>query len=928
MANTLKLDVFGKDGNVINIDNIVLVEGATSVTVASAGTVAAGSTARIDLEGTTGAEKKKYGTLVMDKDGNLTLIGGADLPEDAVIEAPAAVAKLTEISYGAPVSGVTLDAGADNLKDLKKVTLSSKNDDITIKGYGDDFVLSAGAGNDTVKVEGGKANIALGAGKDVVEVADDAEVALTDYNFADDIILNATALDKDGKVTTADGKVTGVTHVSNVYIAKTTDGSDDKTKVSVLATAEEVRNVAIDATSVSDANVIIDTTAADSANITLGNSEKVTVALGAAGNGVDTLNISSAAKKTTVDATTFGAEDVLNFDGLTFANSDFEKASGTVVKGDVSVNLGAAVKADGGYDKLNFADKTLYAATVAGQTINLEEVTDFSKVLVKGVNAEAGNTTITTRDANFVNLSDINMYHIDKVELAAGTVAKASVAGVRNKDHGVTIDASAATEGVAVWTNNDAKSATAGDSVKLGNGEDTLYVATTDGVKDVVNNFSLANDTLYLLDADSMNVVDGFINVGTAKVSLDTAADAAEDIVKVQGAKFAGTAYVAGEFVNDNKINLGVNADKVNYYAIDKNVEIDVVGGATDEINYTFLKDTIAYGSAANIAAGGSVASIDASGVGYTDSKIVVEGVASVSVGAGTNQIWVNGAASNGLVSLKGAGVGDDTVYFGTTDKNVQVDGYDSASDTVFLFGNTMNYTAKATAGNTVISSSTGGNLTVTGGAAGFVKLADEAGNKYHLYTADTVYHTNIENNSQNIYLGQAELTANSDVTDATTLVVADGVNKWGLKSTSYVDKTVKTIDMSGSAAEFVLVGSGNTATTITGGTTTNYLNGGGASKDVLIGVASAVDNFFVGMEDGNDTLLNVDAEDVVQLYDVATTDIKKLITDADNTATTIILSNDNQLLINCALVDGVTFALKDATFKYDSTAEDKWVKQ
>lgn len=934
MAADVKL-VFGtidKVGNVVTINDIKLSDGTK---VAKKVSLAAGTATKVNLE--TDDKTKKYGTLNMDKDGNLTLVGGANLTgkvEFGAIDGSYG-AKLTEVSFGAPVD-VSLDVTDPSVKDLKKVTGSTKADKIAIDGYGDDFVLNAGAGNDSVNVIAGKANVALGAGKDVVSVKAGAEVALTDYNFADDIILNATALNKDGEVT-AGGKVTGVTNINSVYIAKTTDGSDDKAKVSVLATAEEVSKVAIDASSVSDENVIINTTAADSANVTLGNSKKVTVRLGAAGNGVDTLNISSAAKKTTVDVTNFAADDVLNFDGLTFANSDFEKADGTVVKGDVSVNLGGNVINADGYDVINFADKTLYAATGVDKTIDLSAVTDLSKVLVKGINdVNAGTTTITTKDANFVNLSDINMYHIDKVALAAGTVAKASVAGTRNKAHGISIDAGLTTEGVAVWTNNDAK---VGDSVKLGAGEDTLYVATTDGTEDVVHSFSLANDSLYLLDADSMKVVGGKINVGAAKVGFDALADAAEEIVKVQGAKFAGTAYVAGDYTNDDTIKLGVSAGKVNYYAIGKDAKIEVTdplapADPAGEINYTFLKDTIAYGSAANIAAGGSVASINASGVAYTDSKIVVEGVANVSVGAGTNQIWVNGAASNGTVMLGVGHKGDDTVYFGTTDKNVEVQNYDSESDTIFLFGNTMNYTAKAVVDganvNTEISSSTGGKLTVTNGAkdGGFVKLADEAGNKYHLFTNSTTYTTNIENNSQNIYLGQAELTADGSVTDATTLVVADGVNKWGLNSTSYVDKTVKTIDMSGSTAEFVLVGSGNTATSITGGTTTNYLNGGGASKDVLIGVASAVDNFYVGMEDGNDTLLNVGAEDIVQLYDVATTDIKKLITDPDNTATTIILSNDNKLQIDCALVDGVTFALKDATFKYDSTAEDKWVKQ
>ena len=123
-----------------------------------------------------------------------------------------------------------------------------------------------------------------------------------------------------------------------------------------------------------------------------------------------------------------------------------------------------------------------------------------------------------------------------------------------------------------------------------------------------------------------------------------------------------------------------------------------------------------------------------------------------------------------------------------------------------------------------------------------------------------------------------------------------------------------------------ILLGSANASNTITGGNGTNYLNGGGASKDVLNGVTGAVDNFYYGKEDGNDTLINVGAEDTVVLYDIASTDLAAAPTVKDD-KTVIMLNNDSKLTIMGG-IDGVTFQLTDGAYKYDSSADEKWVKQ
>ena len=526
-----------------------------------------------------------------------------------------------------------------------------------------------------------------------------------------------------------------------------------------------------------------------------------------------------------------------------------------------------------------------------------------------------------------VDLSASNIYNINKVVLTEDTVAKASVVGTKNDKAGISIDASSAADGVAIWANNSGK---IGDQITLGtnDSEDTLWFGSADG-KDSVTNFQLESDVLYLYDATSMSAEAGKLKVGKAEMAVTLNCSPTEEIMKVQGAKFAGTVLAAGDFdtVADGVVQLGENAGKVNYYAVEKDAKVSVSAAMTD--TYTFLK-TINYADASKvgIADKGSVASIDAGATG-TDAKVIIEGVANVTLGAGTNEYWANGADKNASVSLNS---GADKIWFSATDKNVTVTGYEVESDVIALMGDALTFTAKkdAASGNVVISNSAKGKLTVNT-TADYVALEDTTGAKYKLYAGtandDVTYSTNTD--GKNIFVGAGYMHADSSVTDATTLVLNGANNKWGLTSAALVDKTVKNIDMNGSSADFILVGSAATANTITGGTGTNWLNGGGASKDTLVGVTGSTDNFYFGKEDGNDIIENLGAEDKVNLYDIATTDIAAV--KVSDSKTVITLKNDSKLTINGGLTDGATFVLTDGTYVYDvngATDAEKWVKQ
>lgn len=935
----------------VKIGSIMLGSNAIGASV----TVATDAAKSINLNNVSG---KNYGSLNIDKDGNLSLRVSSPLDDnDKEIELDKdssgginPFTKLTSVNFTS-TKGVQTTLNTGDLVSLKSATFGSGKDSVSVTGnLGEEFVLSTGAGKDVISLSasnvdenakiiagagddivivksGDYKNVALGAGKDTVKFTGAATVKLTDYKYNEDVIEATSAeLTNDGTLKLGNGGtsvVSGIAASNNLYLAKV-----GTTNTTMYATAaEDSAKVDVNASSVKDKDVVINTESADSATITTGKATLTSVSLNASDDVVNTIKIGDASAKNSVDVTGFNGDDVLSFAGLSFAKTTIglDGGNATLTNGKVSVNLGNKVTVDaasvtvgaasaGKVAKFNLDGKTLYATTANNQVINLTEEEDITKVLVAGQNDATMSSGIMT-SAQLVDLRSSNFHNIDKVVLSADTAAKASVIGTKSSKIGLYIDARDAADGVAVWANN---STSKGDTIVFGGANDvadTLWLGSADG-KDTVKGFDFESDVLYLADANSMKVEKGVIKVGKSQMTVTDPCNASE-IMQVQGAKFAGTYYVAGDFHSDDKVVvLGENAGQANYYAVGKKAAVEITSEMTD--TYTFLKDIdYAGASKTNIAAGGSVASINAS-TNSEDAKVIVEGVANVTVGAGTNEVWVNGAAATGNVELNG---GSDKVWFGASDKIVKVSNYDADSDVIALLGNTMDYKAKKDAnGDVVITAGTSKLKVAT--ASEFLNVVDSTGAAYKVYAGtatDTAnYTTNTE--SRNIFVGIGTLTNDGTIDENTTLVVNGANNQWGLQSAAVVDKSVKTIDMSGSSADFTLVGSSTVNNTITGGTGTNYLNGGGASKDTLNGVTGAVDNFYYGKGDGDDTLVNVEADDFVQLYNVSAADIATI--KADDPSNVVITMNDKSKLTINGLTDGATFVLTDGVYTYDSTAE------
>ena len=126
-SNILSLGEISTSGDVTTIGSIMLGDTPIGASV----TVAADTAKSITLN----ADKKhNYGSLVMDKDGNLSLRASAELYGEVSIDSSASDKKLTSVSF-ASTKGVKTTLDAAELTALKSATFGAGNDTVAVTGY-------------------------------------------------------------------------------------------------------------------------------------------------------------------------------------------------------------------------------------------------------------------------------------------------------------------------------------------------------------------------------------------------------------------------------------------------------------------------------------------------------------------------------------------------------------------------------------------------------------------------------------------------------------------------------------------------------------------------------------------------------------------------------------------------------------------------
>lgn len=782
--------------------------------------------------------------------------------------------------------------------------------------------VNAGAGDDLVTASV-DSSVTLGAGADTLVQSGSVNIGVADYSYADGDVISVTS----GTVAIAAGtgdfsvntSVTGTLKAENNWFEMKVDNGSVIDYHTAVDGGYAPVDVKLDL-SKSRVQNDVDASKAKTADIVLGyGNDNVTL-----GSGADTITVSKV-----------GGTDVI---------TGWNKDSDVLVINGGKINKDVEITTSGGTDVIvDYANTTVSLAGAASASVgalNFNDGTSTQKVVFDlGASGSAtldGSADLVMGGTNTTVVASEDT-HLHEAKFVGG-MSKISVDSSLDKTINLTgnqkaansIDASAATVGVQVWGYNSVGT----DSIALGNGADTLWFGANDGT-DSVTGFTYGtasdSDVLYLVDAESVKDIKvGFagstanFSVGNAVAQLNSVASG-NDIINV---KIGENVYkVAGSYSGAGSVNIDTDtAGAFDYYAFDAsaNNKLVVTGGKDFVVNTTY---TDAYTT------GAVLASVDASGV--TDGNITIAGVANISTGAGTNNVWNYGVANATSVSLQ-SGAGTDTVWFADgIDTSVTVSNFETDDTLYFATSNnlrdivsTYDFSAGAS-GVDISGESSKINLTGAAITSGVINL--KAGeNIYKAAVSSVASGTLTFASDVNVYLGGAgsKISVGSNVTDG-SYTVRVGENSRGVDTADsvYISDSIVEFDASKSTAEFIIAGNSQADTTIRGGLTKNDLYGGGASSDTLYGNVSAIDTFWFGTGDGNDAIFDVNDDDTVNLWNVDDADIQNITIEVGTGTETVILSDSSALTItdtgNAALTGGLTFTSAQGTaYTYDSESK------
>ena len=853
--------------------------------------------------------------------------------------------KLVKADFSKAVAGIKFTGDAS----VTSFTGGAGNDTL----IGDDATtdINAGAGNDLVSLAAGatKTTVTLGAGADTLDISavtGNGTNKVFDYNyFEGDVIKvvngDSVTLNADGAATvgsnTAASKVAAdkVAIQDNWYGVKVNDGTADVDYFTAvnnnnLTVSKDLSNSVI-------VNVV-DASGAKNANITLGHKND-TVSL-SAGSGVDTIKVGKSAGNNTLSKFN-AAEDIIAIDGVKMSDVSIDASSTNLVLKYAATTLDTGnATATASVGSLNFNDgsknhKMVYDVSGTSNTIKYAAASDadwaYSSDATGQTVLEVGATTHLHETDKYVNITNISVSGSAKLD------APISLTGATGKAN--TIDAGAASVGTAIWGFSSEA-----DTIKLnakGNAQDTVWFGANDG-KDTVTGFTYGtasdSDILYLKDTKSLQDIN--VSVNASPNVLFTVSK--NDVLTMNTVASAGANNVAQIKLADEKIyrvagNVEAadtvkvdtdNTDGLDFYAFDKaKVQTVEIKGGKDWIVHSLYTDFYTTGA--------TIGTIDATNA---TGNVTLAASATIKGGAGTNNIWTY--QSDSAASVK-AGTGTDIIWFAeNADQAVSVSDFTAGTDVVkFATAQSLKeiaegYTFADNNTDTAIKgvNNTDSVLTLKSVKATTINLVDANDKAYkaslHDNSAGLSFSTDV-----NIYGGGATLLSADGSIDG-TVSLRLGKESRGLSSdTYYIDDAVTKFDGSKSTATFWIAGNANKGNEIIGGMTENYLYGGGAESDTLVGSIAAKDTFYFGTGDGVDKVTNgIDKEDTIALWNVADADIANVKVTVDTAgAVTVSLSDTSTLTLSntaggtaeAALNDGLTFTSASQTaYTYDSESK------
>lgn len=885
------------DGSVKTLDTLTTTVTATTIAVSGYGTFS--KNAAGDTQITFTADAAYPG-------------GAVELVNGTVAVPPATFLGVNFSTVPVAITGLTGSGAATLTSIIGGVGADS------LTSTADNAVIDGGAGNDTITATG-SASMTGGLGEDqFVQGTTAKKITVVDYNYAEkDTVKLAgtygatygaaaltanvfTSGDNNAAVTVADLATDGA------YKIKVTDSTGTPV-TKEFWTAKSASTVTLDGSAKTDA-LVIDVQKTTNAVVTGGygadtmylKDSQVTLNAGKNG-GIDTinnfdnsftgdvLNLSGA----TLSDVTFGNLAT----GVTFGTTQLKGVGGSDTKGDI------LVQENGGTNK-----KVSYAVAAA-QSLDASKGADFY----------IGNAT-TTLDGSKVavdgtiNLADTTKYkgivNVKGFTNAAGTY-------VGNTTTVDTFDLSLATKASQVWGGVGGADVVSLNAVN--NVQDVMWSGTTDGADKVSgfkSGFAATSDVVYLRDvADVTKLTFADSATNTKGVLITSATANSLDLVDASNAALTGNAIQLQVKTQDGTVKKvalgaanaiatinGVGADVVIGHATKQ----DIVAYAGQTTNATVnLLDTAVYKN---------IEDVDLSGA--TGAYNVVVGSATlasdITLAGATSEVW---GGSNQINKIK-TGAGVDTIWFGANDGADVVDTgliFNNVIDKVKFYDQTVASLAKAYTWDQVnakfvSTANVGDSLLLTGVTAkSLINVVDKNNNAVKVEVGAAGGAALNYNKDVKVYMGAAselKVTGNDNV----VLYLGNGVD--ATVNDTYFSG-VTSIDASTATGQTVLIGSAAKLDQLKGGTTSSAMWGGGLGADDMQGAATAVDEFWFGTGDGNDTAsAGVDKKDKVVLYNIAS--INDVTMTADFAAGTfVIAAGNNKLTVtdatgtNLAALDG-----------------------
>ena len=622
-----------------------------------------------------------------------------------------------------------------------------------------------------------------------------------------------------------------------------------------------------------------------------------------AGQNTELKNVATGSGKDVVTATSVDGGTI----DLGAGNDTINVAAGTATvalgAGADFVSVDAAGSATVSVSDYNYAEGDVISVT--GGDFKFDCTTGTAKVTVDNVEVNAktalnnGVYEVNLNDTHYVctNVSSVDYVATDAIDFAsdeATTTLNLTLAGNNTKSNTVSVGAKEGTVNIVAGRANASITVDGDVDFGLGIEKKGSVVSISDALD--------ADDTLYLMDGGKISDVkfatDGDLSYGQTTVKGAYGIAEAEGTFKYNINGEAGVLAYAS--VNTGTVTY---AEGITYYANAATVDASEYGDVVLNLN-----------GVCGDAFDESITTITGVTSGLVAGRDKVANTITVETEAGKKTEVYGGVAGNDTINLSAVD-SDSTnvIWYSNGDGNDSVTGFTQGNNSVYFHdaaaaASILNEVASVSGNDLEIAMDKSNKLTLYGvqdaTETNVINFSDVAGNTFKVAvgaaTGTVTYASDV-----NIYKGATTLKVEGEE----DMIIYTGANN---DQYGYYDEKITAIDASEASGTLYLSGTNTNGMTITGGTGTNHMWGGGDKVQTLVADGDAVNVFWFGAGDGRDAALGADGEDGVNLYNVEKIDDVAI--KASTNYFTVTVGNDS-LKVNLATGTTAEDALKTFTF-------------